>query len=310
MNLIYTRTIFVLAFLLMCASESKAQLVANFTADNVSGCAPLLVVFTDASTGNPSSWDWNFGDGSGNSTLQSPQHNFTTPGQYTVTLTIGAAGSTNSIVKTNYITVFAGPVAGFDIVPDTICSGTQVTLTSTSVPGDAAITDYTWTFNDGNPPVSGNASINHIFNNGSQALQVFDPVLLISDANGCNSTISNSVYVFPAPNAVFGIGSISSCNPPSTVTFTNTSSGTNIYNWDFGDPASGVNNTSTDIAPSHIFNTAGDYTVVLEAGVPGCLSSDSIVVSINPTVASFTASDSTICRFSIILHKTPPSLKS
>ncbi|MBK8362290.1 MAG: PKD domain-containing protein [Bacteroidetes bacterium] len=90
MNLIYTRTIFVLGFLLMCASESKAQLVANFTADNVSGCAPLLVVFTDASTGNPSSWDWNFGDGSGNSTLQSPQHNFTTPGQYTVTLTIGA----------------------------------------------------------------------------------------------------------------------------------------------------------------------------------------------------------------------------
>lgn len=284
----------------MCASESKAQLVANFNADNVSGCAPLLVVFTDASTGNPTSWDWNFGDGTGNSTLQSPQHNFTDPGQYTVTLTIGAAGSTNSIVKTNYITVFASPVAGFDVVPDTICSGTQVTLTSTSIPGDGAINDYTWTFNDGNPPVSGNASINHVFNNGTQALQVFVPVLLISDVNGCNSTISSSVYVFPAPNAVLGIGSISSCNPPSTVTFTNTSTGTNIYNWDFGDPASGVNNTSTDIAPSHIFNTAGNYTVVLEAGVPGCLSTDSIAVSINPTVASFTASDSTICRFTSV----------
>lgn len=300
MNLIYTRTIFVLAFLLMCASESKAQLIANFTADNVSGCAPLLVTFTDISTGNPTTWDWNFGDATGNSTLQSPQHNFSDPGQYTVTLTIGAAGSTNTVVKTNYITVFAGPVAGFDIVPDTICSGNQVTLTSTSVPGDGAITDYTWTFNDGNPPVSGNASITHTYNNGTQALQVFAPVLLITDANGCNSTISGSVSVFPAPNAVFSIGSISSCNPPSTVAFTNSSTGTNLFNWDFGDPASGVDNTSTANSPSHIYTTAGDYTVVLEAGVPGCLSVDSMVVSINPTVASFTADDSTICRFTSV----------
>ena len=51
------------------------------------------VDFTDASTGNPTYWEWNFGDGN-TSTTQNPSHTFTLPGSdtvhtYTVTLTAG-----------------------------------------------------------------------------------------------------------------------------------------------------------------------------------------------------------------------------
>ena len=296
MKLFYTRTVFVLAFLLICATESRAQLVANFSGSPLSGCAPVLVTFTDASTGSPSTWDWNFGDGTGNSNLPAPSHNYATPGQYTVTLTIGNGTTTDVEVKTNYITVFANPVAGFNVVPDTICSGQSVTFTSTSTPGDGAITDYTWSFNDGNPSVTGNATISHIFNNSNSTLQTFLPVLLINDVNGCNSTISESVYVFPSPSANFSIGSITSCATPATVNFANASTGTTTFNWNFGD-ATSPTNTSTLATPSHTYNASGSYLVTLTAGVPGCNSIDTMTVNILQPIASFTVNDSTICRF-------------
>ncbi len=286
--------------MIMFATESRAQ-VANFDATPTSGCAPLIVQFNDLSTGSPSVYDWNFGDGTANSTLANPQHNFTLPGQYTVTLTVtGSGGSSNTMVKTNYIIVFAGPQASFTAIPDTVCAGSPITFTSTSTQGDGLITDYTWTFNDGNPSVSGTGSITHAFNNATAALKIFTPVLLINDANGCNSSFSDSVFVFPAPVADFGIGSITSCATPATVVFSNASTNTSIFSWDFGDPTSGASNTSTLAAPSHTYNTSGSYLVTLTAGVPGCNSIDTMTVQVIQPIADFTVNDSTVCRFSTV----------
>jgi PKD repeat protein len=52
------------------------------------------VQFTDQSTGSPTSWSWNFGDG-GSSALQNPTHVYAAAGSYTVTLSAANAwGST------------------------------------------------------------------------------------------------------------------------------------------------------------------------------------------------------------------------
>jgi len=60
--------------------------VANFTYDKIpGGDAPLVENFTDLSTGAPTSWKWNFGDGPTNSTAQNPTHTYGLPGNYTVT---------------------------------------------------------------------------------------------------------------------------------------------------------------------------------------------------------------------------------
>ncbi|MCK9591299.1 MAG: PKD domain-containing protein, partial [Methanoregula sp.] len=85
--------------------------VAVFSADHVSGTAPLTVQFTDASTGTPTSWAWDFtNDGTVDSTEQSPSHIYDTAGTYTVNLTVTNAGGSDSEVKTDYITVTAaGP---------------------------------------------------------------------------------------------------------------------------------------------------------------------------------------------------------
>lgn len=80
--------------------------VAAFTGTPTSGTAPLLVAFTDQSTGSPTSWSWNFGDG-GTSTAQNPSYTYSTAGTYTVTLTASNTAGSDGETKTNYITVNA-----------------------------------------------------------------------------------------------------------------------------------------------------------------------------------------------------------
>jgi PKD repeat protein len=71
--------------------------VASFRSSVASGAAPLVVQFTDTSTNGPTTWAWDFGDGSTGSS-QSPSHTYTKAGTYTVKLTVGnAAGSSSSV---------------------------------------------------------------------------------------------------------------------------------------------------------------------------------------------------------------------
>lgn len=70
----------------------------------------------------------------------------------------------------------------------------------------------------------------------------------------------NSGPVTPA----FEVDSISNNGyNPSLVFFKNNSTGGDIYSWNFGDPASGGDNTSTDKNPSHLYENPGVYTVSL-----------------------------------------------
>ena len=74
--------------------------VANFTYDKIpGGDAPLVENFTDLSTGSPTSWQWNFGDGSPNVTIQNPTYTYGLPGNYTVTLTVSNGFGTSSVAK-------------------------------------------------------------------------------------------------------------------------------------------------------------------------------------------------------------------
>ncbi len=59
--------------------------VANFTGSPTNGITPLTVNFTDNSSGSPTGWAWNFGDG-GTSTAQNPSHVYTVAGTYSVSL--------------------------------------------------------------------------------------------------------------------------------------------------------------------------------------------------------------------------------
>ncbi|HOI14325.1 MAG TPA: PKD domain-containing protein [Methanoculleus sp.] len=80
---------------------------AAFTANRTTGTAPLAVQFNDTSTGGPTSWTWDFGDGT-TSTDQNPTHTYAA-GTYTVNLTVGNAAGPDTETRTDYITVSPAP---------------------------------------------------------------------------------------------------------------------------------------------------------------------------------------------------------
>jgi Zn-dependent metalloprotease len=106
-------------------SYPTAPPVTNFTGSPTSTCNGT-VFFTDASTGGPTSWLWNFGDGF-TSTLQNPSHVYTANGTYTVSLTATNAIGSSTFTRTAYINISkpAGPgVSG----TTTLCAGGTTTL--------------------------------------------------------------------------------------------------------------------------------------------------------------------------------------
>lgn len=93
--------------------------------------------------------------------------------------------------------------------------------------------------------------------------------------NGCGTATSNSVDVTvdPAPDVAFTFNNTSGL----TYTFTNTTPGNNIYEWQFGD-----GDTSSAANPQHTYTATGQYWVVLTAQdvTNGCSATDSMSLSV------------------------------
>ena len=164
-------------FLIFFSSDISAQLNADFTVVDANGCSPLLASFNNATTGatNPT-YSWDFGDG-GNSTNPSPQHNYALPGTYTVTLIVTDGASSDTELKTSFITVFANPSANYGVNKDSACAGVPLMFSDASIPGDGAINQWDWTFNDGSSTVSGVSSLPHSFVNSPGQPLIYVPVL-------------------------------------------------------------------------------------------------------------------------------------
>ena len=128
---------------------------ANFAADRLWAVPPAVINFTDYTSGGPTAWSWNFGDGY-TSTLQTPSHTYSSYGQFTVTL--GASNSAGSdptpCVKTNYITV--KPLdANFSVTPYWGAAPLAVQFSDLSTNSPTA---WSWTFGDGSSSTAQNPS--------------------------------------------------------------------------------------------------------------------------------------------------------
>ena len=78
--------------------------IASSSATPLSGIAPLIVQFTDTSTGSPTSWSWDFGNGV-SSTTENPSYTYSKAGTYTVSLTVSNAAGSNTSTKGGAILV-------------------------------------------------------------------------------------------------------------------------------------------------------------------------------------------------------------
>ncbi len=247
-----------------CSTNEPAP-VASFEANPRSGPAPLTVVFTDTSTGTITAWEWAFGDGV-TSTLHNPTHTYTTPGAYTVTLTVTGPGGSDTEMKANYITVtYPPPQADFTATPRSGDAPLEVHFTSVVT---GVVTSYAWDFGDG-----GTATVAHPTHIYTRAGS-FGVSLAVTGPGGTAQVVKPGyITVSPppsAPTATFSANVVSG-TAPLTVTFTAVTSGTVEYwHWTFGDGAeaftgpvvqhtyvtSGVFNVSLTVS-----NTYGSYTV-------------------------------------------------
>ena len=141
------------------------------------------VLFSDTTTGKPTSWSWTFGDGT-TSALQNPSHAYQTGGTFTVTLKASNAGGSGIVSKALTAKV-APPVAAFNFSPSAPASGQAVLFKDTST---GKPTSWSWTFGDGTTSALQNPS--HAYS----AAGTFTVTLKASNAGGF-STSSHPVTV-------------------------------------------------------------------------------------------------------------------
>ncbi|HRS58417.1 MAG TPA: PKD domain-containing protein [Bacteroidia bacterium] len=284
-SVLHVLFIFILPYL------TKAQPVADFTANITIGCSPLVVSFTDKSTGNVKSWYWDFGN-SNTSTLQNPQTTYTSPGKYTVKLTVSDGTNNHTVTKTDYIVVLKNPTAGFSVSAATVgCAPFTVSFIDQSNQGDAIISQWIWDFGDGNIGTQKNPT--HTYSSpGSYSVS-----LHVIDIYGCSDTrfITNYIKVNSTPKAIFSNSQQKYCKTPALVSFTNSSTGnpTLSYLWDFGDTT-----TSTVKDPVHSYLYPGTFSVKLVVtDGNGC--KDSIIknnqIEIDNVKAYFKPDKDTVC---------------
>jgi len=282
---IFLRVALVLTFL-ASAFTGGAQVIANFSATPLSGCTPLIVRFTDLSTGNPTSWTWDLGNGT-ISFLQNPSVLYFTPGKYTIKLVAKNATGADSVVKTDYIEVFAKPSPAFSVSDTAGCYPLPVQFTDNSVSNQGSINSWLWDFGDGATSTEQNPS--HTYTSARN----FSVTLQIKNTNGCISTLirPSLVKINTGVLAQFRNDNPQTCTAPVTINFQNQSTGTGVVNylWDFGD-----NTSSTLLNPSHTFSTQGSYTVkLIVTNSNGC--SDTTIktnaVTIGTVRANFTSAN-------------------
>jgi PKD repeat protein len=259
-------------------SVGGSHIVANFTGTPTSGTAPLTVQFTDLSTGGPTMWSWDFGDG-GTSIVGSPSYTYQAPGTYTVTLTASSqTGETSTKVKEGYITVTqaGGIVADFTGTPTSGTAPLTVQFTDLSTGGT---TMWSWDFGDGGTSMLGSPSYTY------QAPGTYTVTLTASSQTGGTSTKVKEGYitVTQAGEIVADfVGTPTSGNVPLAVQFSDRSQGGPVmWSWAFGDGG-----TAIVANPVHVYQQPGKYTVSLtasnQASSNTAVKADYITVSSGP----------------------------
>lgn len=164
--------------------------VVDFTADKLSGCDSLTVRFTDlTSAPELQAWMWNFGDNTFD-TVQNPVHKYSSPGVYTVQLTIlrnaNPVPQTSSASKPNYINVRKLPSAYFTAAT-TQSNSTFAVAFNSKTQLDSSGFKYIWLFGDEKTDTG--SSVIHTYS----AEGTYKIKLYVTDNNTCTKDTTASI---------------------------------------------------------------------------------------------------------------------
>ncbi|HEX2607077.1 MAG TPA: PKD domain-containing protein, partial [Flavisolibacter sp.] len=250
--------------------------VARFSvSDSVGTCPPLLVKFTNESSGYDQ-FIWDFGDGN-TSTLKNPSHYYTVAGEYESKLIITGPGGCTEVARKKI--VIKGPSGSFSYAPLQGCAPLPVTFTATT----KNTASFIWDMGDGTivPGTSLNSA--HTYT----ASGSYVPKIIIVDEGGCSVPVvgRDTITVFDVA-ASFGVSVDKRCDPGS-VQFKNSSISNDYiasYEWNFGDGG-----TSSAENPVYFYKDLGSYAVQLKVTtLHGCVNTfqrnDSLKILEKPAI--------------------------
>ncbi|MEJ5315147.1 MULTISPECIES: PKD domain-containing protein [Anaerolinea] len=164
------------------------QLVADFSYSTREGVAPMIVAFTDRSSGAPTAWEWDFGDGE-RSSEQNPSHVYMTPNPegYTVTLRVSRDGQTATKTSPDRIHVYERLQA--DFTADPTMGQAPLTVTFRDASTGSNLVSWQWDFGDGT--TSNQRHPTHTYS----ASNLYDVTLTVTNAMGETSTKTRRGYV-------------------------------------------------------------------------------------------------------------------
>jgi gliding motility-associated-like protein len=212
----------------------------------------------------PYSYTWSPANSLTNPNIQNPIASPTVTTTYVVTVkdTTGCPAVKDSVK----VSITSKPQVSF--MPDVFsgCEPLTVTFSDYSAPN---IVQWLWDFGDGNTSASKNPS--HSYSAG-----IYTISLTVTTIDGCqgNLSVANLINSYASPTAYFDPVPPVAPIDNATIAFNNMSTNGATWYWDFGDPGSGSNNTSSLGNPTHTYTEEGSYTVWLIVHSPnGCIDS-------------------------------------
>ncbi len=252
--------------------EVKARPIINYTYTHSTRCTKDTVYLTGPTSGLSGTtpmvinqWKWLLPGGITGTRKDTGV--VLPPGIHQIRLVGVTEDGLLSDTVTKTINVLPPPTLIFTAVPDTVCLGQSITFTQTATYGDPAIpiTNHYWDFGDNSPVLNG------IITNQVHTYAAPGAYTAIGAVRVSNLCVSDTAFtpVFMSPEALLSLTYPTGCLPTSGVAQFGAAStdlgGIPIvsYNWNFGDPASGANNTSTAQNPTHTYSNFGTYPVTL-----------------------------------------------
>ncbi len=220
-------------------------------------CLTDPVAFTDLSSFVPDltgiTYSWDFGDpasGADNvSALTNPQHLFSSPGTYDVSLFIEHTSGCTSIMTKQVEIIDYSTVS---ILTDTLnCQGNSLQMSFDLLLGDF---EYLWVFDD---PLSGNADTSelikpvHVYNSPG----TYEVTLTVTDIDDCSYQVTQEITI--ANNTLTGDITLTPPGPKcpeEVVTLTSPSPG-NMYLWSTGETTQSISTDQSGIYNVTITNS-------------------------------------------------------
>lgn len=294
---------------------TEAPPLPRIGASDTTICDGGTVVFSDSSLGNPDTWEWRFGPNASTSvsTAKDPGAiTFTTPGTYTVTLTVTNNNGTDSVFQNIHVVTCVPPVPGFSVVDNTICQGQCIDFTNTSQNGTFGQGAWTWQFQGGTPNVSTAENPSNICYTVAGTYAV---TLTVTD------TASGEIATTVFPGAI----TVGSCSVPvalfiqdtteichnDQITFYNVSTGpadSLVWQFEGGNPPIWAGNTAAADTVVVTYTVPGVYDVTLtaynSAGDSTLVMTNHITVRNCPNPQPrFTSSSRKICPGEVIVFE-------